>query len=262
MAPTELEAGAPIYGPSEITEETFKDTPEEYQDLVRWVVGRQLLEELSAACIFAKAAPLFYREGPEKVRYCVHLAEEEVGHCRAVARILPGIGLDYSLFANHDRPYAQDFHGDPQFPQSWEDVLVFNWLAEESGRLFLWSMRDTSYAPYANVNRAIIAEEERHAEGGPTHLIRHIEENGDEAREKVQERVDEWFPKAIRLLGVPRSAKQQKFHHYGLKAEDTEEQLPLWLDAVLPYADQLGLTVPTSEDMRATGLVLPSHVDW
>ncbi|MDE0059806.1 MAG: phenylacetate-CoA oxygenase subunit PaaI [Defluviicoccus sp.] len=262
MAPTELDAGAPIYGPSQITEEAFRDTPDEYQELVRWVVGRQLLEELSAACIFAKAAPLFYREGPEKVRYCIHLAEEEVGHCRAVARILPGIGLDYSLFANHDRPYAQDFHGDPDFPRSWEDVLVFNWLAEESGRLFLWSMRDTSYAPYANVNRAIIAEEERHAEGGPTHLIRHIEENGNAAREKVQASVDEWFPKAIRLLGVPRSEKQQKFHYYGLKAEDTEEQLPLWLDAVLPYADRLGLTVPTSEDMRATGLVLPSHVDW
>ena len=63
---------------------------------------------------------------------------------------------------------------------------MFNWLTEESGRLFLWSMRDSSYAPYADANRMIIEEEEAHAEGGPVRLIRHIEENGDEARERVQ----------------------------------------------------------------------------
>ena len=252
----------PIYGPREITEATFASTPDEYKDLLRWVVSRQLLEELSAACIFAKAAPQFYREGPEKVLYCAHLAHEESEHCQVIARILPGIGLDDSLFKTHHRPFAEDFYGSKDFPRSWEDVLVFNWLAEESGRLFLWSMRDSSYAPYADANQAIIEEEEGHAEGGPVHLIRHLDENGDQALERVQECVDEWFPKAIRLLGSPRSDKQQKFHYYGLKKEDTDEQLPLWLGTVMPVMKQLNLKAPSPDAVRATGLTLPEGVAW
>ena len=252
----------PIYGPREITEEKFQDTPQEYQDLVRWVVSRQLLEELSAACIFAKAAPQFYREGPEKVLYCAHLAEEESEHCEMISRILPGIGLDNSLFENHHRPFAADFYGNEDFPRNWEDVLVFNWLAEESGRLFLWSMRDSSYAPYSKANQAIIEEEEEHAEGGPIRLISHIEENGDDARERIQESVDEWFAKSIRLLGEARSEKQQKFHYYGLKNEDTDVQLPIWLGNIMPVMKQLDLRAPTPDEVRATGLRLPEGVDW
>ncbi len=252
----------PIYVPREITEETFETTPQEYKDLLRWVVSRQLLEELSAACIFAKAASHFYREGPDKVLYCAHLAEEESEHCQVIAGILPGIGLDYSLFRNHDRPFAADFYGAADFPRNWEDVLVFNWLAEESGRLFLWSMRDSSYAPYADANQAIIAEEEEHAEGGPVHLIRHIEDNGGQARARVQESVDEWFAKSIRLLGNPRSEKQQKFHYYGLKKEDSEDQLPIWLGNVMPVMDRLKLRAPTPAEVRATGLRLPEGAGW
>lgn len=252
----------PLYGPREITEETFPSTPDEYKRLLRWVVARQLLEELSAACIFAKAAPHFYRDGPEKVLYCTHLAHEESEHCQVIAGILPGIGLDYDLFRTHDRPFARDFYGREDFPASWEDVLVFNWLAEESGRLFLWSMRESSYAPYADANRAIIEEEEEHAEGGPAHLVRHLEENGDEAQEKVQQRVDEWFPIAIRLLGSPGSEKQRKFRYYGLKKEDTEDQLPLWLDAVMPVMRRFGLRAPSPDELRAAGLILPTGVAW
>lgn len=252
----------PIYAPREITEETFAATPQEYKELLRWVVSRQLLEELSAACIFARAAPQFYREGPEKVLYCAHLAEEESEHCQEISKILPGIGLDNSLFKNHDRPFAADFYGDDDFPRNWEDVLVFNWLAEESGRLFLWSMRESSYAPYADANQMIIAEEEAHAEGGPVRLIRHIEENGDGARERVQERVDEWFAKSIRLMGNPRSEKQRKFHYYGLKKEDSDEQLPIWLNTVMPVMKQLDLRAPTPDDVRATGLKLPEGTTW
>ena len=252
----------PIYGPREITEETFGATPQEYKEMLRWVVSRQLLEELSAACIFAKAASHFYREGPDKVLYCAHLAEEESEHCQVIAGILPGIGLDYSLFRDHDRPFAADFYGSEDFPRNWEDVLVFNWLAEESGRLFLWSMRESSYAPYADANQAIIEEEEAHAEGGPIHLIRHIQDNGNEARVKVQEGVDEWFAKSIRLLGDPRSEKQQKFHYYGLKKEDTDDQLPIWLGNVMPVMEQLGLRAPTPAEVRATGLNLPDGISW
>jgi len=252
----------PIYGPLEITEEAFGTAPQEYQDLLRWVVSRQLLEELSAACIFAKAAPHFYREGPDKVLYCAHLAEEESEHCQRIAQILPGIGLDYSLFRDHHRPFAADFYGNEDFPRNWEDVLVFNWLAEESGRLFLWSMRDSSYAPYAQANQEILEEEEQHAEGGPVHLIAHLNENGADAHGRVQDCVDEWFAKSIRLLGDPGSPKQRKFHYYGLKKEDTNDQLPIWLNTVMPVMKQLDLRAPTPDDVRATGLNLPAGTEW
>ena len=108
----------------------------------------------------------------------------------------------------------------------------------------------------------ILEEEEQHAEGGPVHLIAHLDENGADAHGRVQDCVDEWFAKSIRLLGDPGSPKQRKFHYYGLKKEDTNDQLPIWLNTVMPVMKQLDLRAPTPDDVRATGLNLPAGTEW
>lgn len=252
----------PRYGPGEITEERFESMPEDYKACVREAIQRQALGEIGAAAIFSRLAVRFYEEGQsERLVFAAHIAEEEADHCKQITAILPGIGLNADIYKHSPFAYGEIFGGERKDLDSWEAMIMFNWLAEEAGTMFLRSFRDNSYQPWRATMKSILEEEEGHGESGINNLVRYLRKN-PENKPLIQSEVDKWFPISLKLLGMPYSEKQQKYHRYGLKAEDSAEQIPVWLASVLPHMKRLELRVPAVDECLAQGVILPEGVGW
>lgn len=252
----------PQYGPGEITEEKFDSMPEDYKACVREAVRRQALGEVGAAAIFSRLAVRFYEEGEsERLVIAAHIAEEEADHCKQITAILPGIGLSTDIYRTSRLAYGEIFGGERKDLDSWEAMIMFNWLAEEAGTMFLRSFKETSYQPWRDTMQSILEEEEGHGESGINNLVRYLRK-APENKPLIQAEIEKWFPISLKLLGVPYSDKQQKYHRYGLKAEDSAEQIPVWLGSVLPHVERLGLHVPSVEECISQGVVLPEGVGW
>jgi len=247
----------PLYGPGEITEERFDSMPNGYKDCVRSAIRRQALGEIGAGAIFARLMVRFYEDGDsDRAIFAAHLAEEEAGHCQLITAILPGIGLSKDIYETSQPRYGEIFGGTSEDLDSWEALIMFNWLAEKAGTMFLRSFRNTSYKPWYDTMKSIVEEEEGHEDSGITNVRRYLK-MWPENRPLIQTLVDKWFPISLKLLGIPGSEKQQKYHKYGLKAEDSTEQIPVWLNAVLPDMAKLKLRVPSVDELLSHGVILP-----
>ncbi len=245
-----------IYGPGEITEQKFGSMPEDYKECVRGAIKRQALGEFGAGAVFSRLMVKFYEEGEaERAAFVAHLAEEEAGHCMQIVSILPSIGLGTDIFQEKRIRYGEVFGGGKEDLDSWEALIVFNWLAENAGTMFLRSFANNSYKPWCDTMKSILEEEEEHEDSGIVNVRRYLKQF-PENRDRLQREIDKWFPISLKLLGVPFSAKQQKFHRYGLKAEDSAEQIPEYLEMVLAQMDALEISVPSIADLEAQDVIL------
>ena len=249
----------PLYGPGEITEERFDSMPDDYKECVRSAIVRQALGEFGAGAIFSRLLVKFYEEGQaERAAHAAHLAEEESGHCMQIVSILPTVGLSTEIFKDAEIRYGEVFGGTADDLDSWEALIVFNWLAEKAGTMFLRSFTQNSYKPWRDTMESILEEEEGHEDSGIVNIRRYLKQF-PENKHLIQTEIDKWFPISIKLLGVPGSPKQQMYHRYGLKAENSSVQITQYLEAVLPQLNSLGFSVLSISEIEAQGVVLPEQ---
>ena len=246
----------PIYGPGEIDFDSLDQTPEEYRKMLRTLIGKQYIGEIAACEMFSRA--VFHMPDPIHKAALVHTANEEANHVESMHELATRAGVDVAKWLGIRRPGGAHFLGTEDDVKDWLEVTVFKHLVDRCGRIWLWSMRNSSFAPYADVLRPILKDEARHGQEGADELIR-LCETGH--REQVQERVDYWFPRGLQLLGRPGSEGNRVSYQYGLKLHDSDEEMKKWLGEITPALEQAGITLMSPGEVKAWGVDV-SDVSW
>ena len=249
-------AEKPVYQPGEIDFDGLDDTPEDYRRMLRTLIGKQYVGEIAACEMFARAA--YYLPDPGRKAALVHTANEEAEHVEMMDELARKVGLDVDAWLARRRPGGTHFLGSEDDVKDWIEVSVFKHMIDRCGRVWLWSMRNSSFGPYADVIGPILRDEARHGQDGAEEVVR-LCESGH--REAVQERVDYWFPRGMQLLGKPGSEGNRIAHHYGLKLHDSDEEMAKWIGEIKPPFENAGISLPEPDQVREHGVDL-ADVSW
>jgi len=185
---------------------------------------------------------------PTLERKCILLAkvQDEGGHglyLYAAAETL-GVARDTLIAQLHagEAKYSSIFN----YPTvTWADVGVIGWLVDGAAIMNQIPLTRCSYGPYARAMIRICKEESFHQRQGYDLLLKMME-GSDAQRAQVQDAVDRWWWPALMMFGPhdrdsPHSGDSTR---WGIKRISNDELRQKFVDATVPQARVLGVTLP------------------
>ena len=167
---------------------------------------------------------------------------EKADHAGLVLKIMETFGVDGGRYAVH-HPWAVRLSreadigairqgGDMRlsvfhYPlEGWVDAVVMNVLMGSASVVQLKEQSRVSYQPLAEVFRAILPREKRHAELGAAGLARIVAD--DEGRARARASVAYWYPRVAASFGHSGSARFETLSRFGLRHTPNETLLAEW----------------------------------
>ena len=176
--------------------------------------------------------------------------QDEGGHglyLYAAAETL-GTSRDQMLDALHSgkAKYSSIFN----YPTlSWADVGTIGWLVDGAAIMNQVPICRCSYAPYARAMIRICREESFHQRQGYDSLLVMMRDGSDAQRAMVQDAVNRWWWKCLAMFGPPDadSPHSAQGMRWGIKRIGNDELRQKFIDATVPQAQVLGVTLPDPE---------------
>ena len=181
---------------------------------------------------------------------------EKADHAERVLGLMGDFGADQARYAVHhpwadrlprDATLGQARHGGDMrlavfhFPlQGWTDAVVMNVLQGLAAGVTLEELQRVSYAPLAEVFRAIAPREKRHTELGVAGLAAIAAD--EEGRSSANAAIAYWQPKVADSFGTANSARFETLKRFGLRHRPNEALLADWTALVARTLAPLGLT--------------------
>lgn len=128
---------------------------------------------------------------------------------------------------------------------NWADIGVIGWLVDGAAIMNQVPLQRTSYGPYARAMVRVCKEESFHQRQGYDLLLQMMK-GTPEQRAMVQDAVDRWWWPSLMMLG-PRddnSPNTAQSIRWRIKRETNDELRQKFIDATVPQADLLGVTLP------------------
>jgi ring-1,2-phenylacetyl-CoA epoxidase subunit PaaA len=128
---------------------------------------------------------------------------------------------------------------------NWADVGVIGWLVDGAAIMNQIPLCRCSYGPYARAMIRICKEESFHQRQGYELLLTMM--RGTQAqRDMVQDAVNRWWWKCLAMFGPPDSASvhSEQSMRWGIKRISNDELRQKFVDATVPQAEVLGVTLP------------------
>ena len=180
---------------------------------------------------------------------------EKTDHAGQVLKIMETFGVDGGRYAVH-HPWAVRLARDADigavrqggdmrlsvfhYPLvGWADAVVMNVLMGTASVVQLKELARVSYQPLAEVFRAVLPREKRHAELGAAGLARIVAEDG--GRAKARASVAYWYPRVAASFGHSGSARFETLSHFGLRHTPNETLLAEWQADADAQLSALGL---------------------
>lgn len=128
---------------------------------------------------------------------------------------------------------------------NWADVGVIGWLVDGAAIMNQIPLCRCSYGPYARAMIRICKEESFHQRQGYELLLTMIR-GTEEQRRMVQDAVNRWWWKCLAMFGPPDSASvhSEQSMRWGIKRISNDELRQKFVDATVPQAEVLGVTLP------------------
>ena len=180
---------------------------------------------------------------------------EKADHAERVLRIMGDFGADQARYAVHhpwaerlprDATLGQARHGGDMrlavfhFPlQGWTDAVVMNVLQGLAAGVTLAELERVSYAPLAEVFRAIAPRERRHTDLGIAGLAAIVAT--EEGRTAAKAAIVYWRPKVADSFGTANSARFETLRRFGLRHRPNEALLADWTALVASTLAPMGL---------------------
>ena len=180
---------------------------------------------------------------------------EKADHAERVLRLMGEFGADRQRYAVHhpwadrlprDATLGQARHGGDMrlavfhFPlQGWTDAVVMNVLQGLAAGVTLAELERVSYAPLAEVFRAIAPRERRHTDLGIAGLAAIAAT--EEGRSAAKAAIVYWQPKVADSFGTANSARFETLKRFGLRHRPNEALLADWTALVASTLAPLGL---------------------
>jgi ring-1,2-phenylacetyl-CoA epoxidase subunit PaaA len=148
---------------------------------------------------------------------------------------------------------------------TWADVGVIGWLVDGAAIMNQIPICRCSYGPYARAMIRICKEESFHQRQGFDALLT-LMKGTPAQREMVQDAVNRWWWPVLAMFGPPDadSPNSAQGMRWGIKRISNDDLRQKFVDATIPQAKVLGVTVPDPELKwnEATGHWDFGPIDW
>jgi ring-1,2-phenylacetyl-CoA epoxidase subunit PaaA len=220
----------------------------EYGDLLRRVLQIQADCEIGGPHLYIKDCLLNAPTDTDKL-VVARTAAEEIDHFRKMCKLANELGVDttYLLKRSNMERYVEAFR---DVIDNWEGYAVFGFLVDRVGRFQLEEYVGGSYAPLDKLMAPMLLEEQGHISHGEDESRRMAQSEDPKQRERLQERVNYWYPKALDMFGNSESRRSERFIHWGLKRRTNGEARQAYLNEVNPLIESMGLQIPDEKDNR------------
>jgi ring-1,2-phenylacetyl-CoA epoxidase subunit PaaA len=148
---------------------------------------------------------------------------------------------------------------------SWADMGAIGWLVDGAAIMNQVPLTRCSYGPYARAMVRVCKEESFHQRQG-FEILQVLSGGTPEQKAMAQDAVDRWWAPALMMFGPPddESPHTEQSVAWKIKRFTNDELRQKFVDATVPQAEALGLTLPDDEirlDVE-TGHYAFGKLDW
>src|SRR4051794_32446310 len=177
------------------------------------------------------------------------IIQDELAHAHIGYRLLGDLGVDMDWLiyerpaAEFKYPYAFDLPLD-----SWVELVCANALYDQAGFVLLSDVHASStFGPWKRALAKVDKEETFHLRHGRTWVKKLCK--SDDGRASVQAAVDWMFILTLEWFGLPDAQKRHGIQlEYGFKGKSNDQLRQDWMDAVVPFMDEMGIETPAHHD--------------
>lgn len=128
---------------------------------------------------------------------------------------------------------------------TWADIGAIGWLVDGAAIMNQVPLQRTSYGPYARAMVRICKEESFHQRQGYDLLLALVR-GTPEQKAMAQDALDRWWWPSLMMFGPPDDASPNSTQsiRWRIKRETNDELRQKFVDATVPQAELLGLTIP------------------
>jgi ring-1,2-phenylacetyl-CoA epoxidase subunit PaaA len=129
---------------------------------------------------------------------------------------------------------------------TWADIGVIGWLVDGAAIMNQVPLCRCSYGPYARAMIRICREESFHQRQGYESLLVMMREGTDAQKAMVQDAVNRWWWPSLMMFGPADkdSPNSEQSMRWGIKRLTNDELRQKFVDATVPQAELLGVTLP------------------
>lgn len=129
---------------------------------------------------------------------------------------------------------------------TWADIGVIGWLVDGAAIMNQVPLCRCSYAPYARAMIRVCREESFHQRQGYESLLVMMQKGTPAQKAMVQDAVNRWWWPALMMFGPADkdSPNSEQSMRWGIKRVSNDTLRQKFVDATIPQAEILGVTVP------------------
>jgi len=129
---------------------------------------------------------------------------------------------------------------------TWADIGVIGWLVDGAAIMNQVPLCRCSYAPYARAMIRVCREESFHQRQGYESLLTMMTHGTAAQKAMVQDAVNRWWWPSLMMFGPADkdSPNSEQSMRWGIKRVTNDQLRQKFVDATIPQADILGVTVP------------------
>jgi ring-1,2-phenylacetyl-CoA epoxidase subunit PaaA len=185
------------------------------------------------------------------------IIQDELAHAHIGYRLLGDLGVDMDELV-YERP-ASAFKYPYAFDvplNSWVELVCANALYDQAGFVLLSDVYQSStFGPWKRALAKVDKEETFHLRHGRTWLRKLVKDPSGKA--EVQQAIDWMFILTLEWFGLPDSLKQHSEQlDYGFKGKSNDELRQWWMSEVVPFMDEIGISVPAHFDAEQDRYVI------
>ncbi len=148
---------------------------------------------------------------------------------------------------------------------TWADIGAVGWLVDGAAIMNQIPLCRCSYGPYARAMVRVCKEESFHQRQG-FEIMLTLSRGTPAQRDMAQDALNRWWWPAMMMFGPPegQSPNSDASMAWKIKRFSNDELRQRFVDAVVPQADVLGLTVPDAQLKvdPVTGHYVYGRIDW
>jgi ring-1,2-phenylacetyl-CoA epoxidase subunit PaaA len=208
------------------------------------------------------SAPAYFRAAQDAPNLnafgtAISIVQDELAHAHIAYRLLEDLGVDKDWLiyqrpaAQWKYPYAFDVPLD-----SWHELVVANTFYDQAGYELLSDVyHSTTFGPWKRALAKVDKEETFHLRHGQQWCKRLV---GDpQHKASLQHAIDWMFLLTVEWFGLPDDLKRHTEQlDYGFKGKSNDQLRQVWMGAVVPFCESLGLRVPAHWDEQQQKYVL------
>jgi ring-1,2-phenylacetyl-CoA epoxidase subunit PaaA len=147
---------------------------------------------------------------------------------------------------------------------TWADIGIIGWLVDGAAIMNQIPLCRCSYGPYARAMIRVCKEESFHQRQG-YEIVLTLCRGSDEQKAMAQEALNRWWWPVLMMFGPPDATSQHSdtSTKWKIKRFSNDELRQKFVDATVPQAQYLGLTIPDPGMIQdAEGHWRYSEIDW